>query len=114
MSAGQYNTVCEQGATYSRVLTWRDSSSVLVNLTGYTAEMDVRTSSRDLVVTLTTANGRISLGGSAGTITLTLSATETAALAPGCYLYDLLLTSGGGVVTRLVEGAFEISGRVSV
>jgi hypothetical protein len=61
---------------------------------------------------LTTANGRVSLT-SAGVITLSLTATETAALAAGRYVYDLELVSSGGVVTRLLEGVVTVSPEVT-
>ena len=51
----------------------------------------------------------ISLGGAAGTITLTISATDTAALsAPQNGVYDLELVSGS-TVTRLVQGTFLVT-----
>lgn len=99
-----------QGATFSYVLTWRTGSpSAAVNLTSYTARMQARTSpdASSPVLSLTTGNG-ITLGGSAGTITLSRSAAQTAALPAGRYLYDLELESAGGVVTRLVEGVLTI------
>jgi hypothetical protein len=61
---------------------------------------------------LTTANGRISLT-NAGVITLALTATETAALAAGRYVYDLELVSSGGQVTRLLEGVVTVSPEVT-
>jgi hypothetical protein len=53
-----------------------------VSLVGYTARMQVRSTleSAEALIELTTANGRIALGGSAGTITLTISATDTRSL----------------------------------
>lgn len=108
MSAGSYNMCIRQGETFSRVITWK-SAGVLVNLTGYTAKMQVRRGSGQTVVSeLSTTNGRISLGGSAGTITLTIAATDTDDIAIGTYKYDLLLTSSGGVVTNLLEGEFKV------
>jgi hypothetical protein len=61
---------------------------------------------------LTTANGRISLT-NAGVITLSLTATETAALAAGRYVYDLEMVSSGGQVTRLLEGVVTVSPEVT-
>jgi hypothetical protein len=60
--------------------------------------------SAEALIELTTGNGRIALGGSAGTITLTISATDTAALTAGRGVYDLELVSGSGIVTRLLQG----------
>ena len=109
MSATTYDILIEQGATYSQLVTYKESG-VAVNLTGYTARMQVRSTleSASSVVELTTANGRIALGGSAGTITLTISATDTAALTAGRGVYDLELVSGSGIVTRLLQGVCTI------
>jgi tRNA threonylcarbamoyladenosine modification (KEOPS) complex Pcc1 subunit len=90
---------------YSQVITYKESG-VAINLVGYTARMQVRSTleSAEALIELTTANGRIALGGSAGTITLTISATDTAALTAGRGVYDLELVSGSGIVTRLLQG----------
>ena len=43
MTAGFHHFVIEQGATFSKVLTLKDSSDAVVDLTGYaSAEMDLR------------------------------------------------------------------------
>jgi len=69
-------------------------------------------SASSATIELTTANGRISLT-NAGVITLSLTATETAALAAGRYVYDLEMVSSGGVVTRLLEGVVTVSPEVT-
>lgn len=111
-----YNLEINQGATLALVATWKDSAGTAVNLTGYTARLNVRETyaSASAILTLTTENGGITLGGSAGTITLSASATTTAALtAPFSGVYDLELVSGGGVVTRLLEGVATVSPEVT-
>jgi len=113
MSAGIYNITVEQYATFSLPLLWEDASGNPINLTGYTADLDVKDVQGNLVTTLTTSNGGITLGGSAGTIALSLSATQTSALGPGIYSYDLLLTSGSGIKTRLIEGSFTVQAGVT-
>jgi len=114
MAATTYDILIEQGATFSQVITYKDNG-VAVNLTGYTARMQVRSTleSATTVVELTTANGRIALGGAAGTITLTISATDTAGLTSGRGVYDLELVSGSGIVTRLLQGVATISRNVT-
>lgn len=104
-----------QGSTWSQVLNWKSGSpATAVNTTGFTARMQLRTaySASSATIELTTANGRISLT-NAGVITLSLTATETAALAAGRYVYDLEMVSSGGVVTRLLEGVVTVSPEVT-
>lgn len=116
--AGLYNITCQQGATFQRQITWTDSARDAYNLTGYTARMQVRanTTSNTVITSLSTSagyDGTITLGGTAGTVDLLISATNTAALTAGQYVYDLELVSGGGVVTRLLEGNFKVTAEVT-
>jgi len=114
-SPGRYDMTIYQGASFDTTLTWKvGDPATPVNLTGYTARLQVR-SSTDAATTaleLTTANGGIVLGGAAGTIALAVSATATAALSPGYYVYDLELVNGA-TVTRLVEGRVTVSAEVT-
>jgi len=112
--AGAYDIIIDQGATYSQVITWKDSAGTPVSLVGYTARMQVRgiPSSSDIVIELTTENGRITLGGVAGTVTLTIAASDTAALAAGSMKYDLELVNGI-VVERLLMGTFTVRSEVT-
>jgi hypothetical protein len=108
---GKLNLNCYQGATFDYELTWTAAGSA-VDLTDYTARMQVRPSydSTQVIVSLASGSG-ITLGGTAGTIELFLSAEDTAELdgTPSTqFLYDLELESSSGNVTRLVEGSFFI------
>lgn len=112
--AGTHNFRANQGETFSKVLTWKDSAGTPITLTGYTAKMQVRLiPGTTVIIELSTVNGRIVLGGIAGTITLTIAATDSAALPPGEYRYDLEMTTGGGVVTRLLEGQFTVKAEIT-
>ena len=72
--------------------------------------MDVKYSptSTTSIVTLTSANGKITVGTTDGMFTLALTATETTALTAGNYVYDLEVTAPDGTVTRLLEGGFTV------
>lgn len=116
MSAAQYDLVIEQGATWSQSVQWKTGSpATAVNLSGYTARMQLRSSvsTSAAALSLTTENGRIALTANTGTITLSVSATDTAALTAGRYVYDLELVSGGGQVTRVMEGVVTVSAEVT-
>lgn len=81
-----------------------------INLTGFTAQMQIRANvdSPTVLVSLTTSNGGIVLGGAAGTIALLISATATAAFTWSDAVYSLQITSSGGIVTSLLQGAVTI------
>jgi hypothetical protein len=103
--AGSYDLVLDQGATWQIVCVWKIAGTP-VNLTGFTARMQVRSGfeSTDPILDLTSAGGDIVLGGSAGTIAVTVSAAVSAEIAANKYRYDLELESAAGVVTRLLNG----------
>lgn len=109
MAAGVYNFTIEQGSTLNKVITWKDGYDAAINLTGYTAVAQFRPNiNANPVLTLSSVTGGIVLGGAAGTITLQISATTSAALTPGSGVWGLELTSSGGVVTSLLTGEYII------
>ena len=112
ITPGRYNITAYQGATYDLSLSWSIGGTA-VNLTNYTAAMQVRTSydSTTPVLSLTNGSG-ITLGGTSGTIDISVSATTMGAIVAGQYLYDLELNSGSAV-TRLVQGNFSIEAQVT-
>lgn len=117
-SADNYNTVSE--AT-TDTITLNDinslgytayaSGGVLeynlpVDMTSFTARMQIRPSltSTTTIKELTTVNGGIVLDNSLKTITIFMSATDTAAFTFSTAVYSLELVSSGGIVTQLVTG----------
>jgi phage tail sheath gpL-like len=114
MTAGIYNTTIDQGSVWSVVLVYTDSNNTPVNLTGYTAAMQLRQNynSTTADLTLTTANGGITIVGATGTITINATATQTGLLDPGFYVYDLELTSGSNI-SRLIQGQLTVAEQVT-
>jgi hypothetical protein len=112
INPGTYNITCPQGATWDRTFTVNVGGTAL-NLTGYTAAMQVRESADagTAIISLTNGSG-ITLGGTAGTIAVVISSAQTAGAASGSYSYDLELNSGG-TITRLLEGSFNVTGNVT-
>jgi hypothetical protein len=112
ISPGKYNITAYQGATYDLNLNWKIGGTA-VNLTGYTAAMQVRESynSPTTILSLTSGSG-ITLGGTAGTIAIAVSAATMGSAIPGNYVYDLELTQASQV-TRLLQGSFNISAEVT-
>lgn len=103
ISPSTYNITCPQGATYSTTFTV-SQDGVPLDLTGYTAALQVRDSysAVDAEISLTSGSG-ITLGGTAGTIAVVVSSTVTAGVAANTYVYDLELYSGS-TTTRLLQG----------
>jgi hypothetical protein len=115
MAAGTLDFTIEQGATFNLLLTW-EIDGVPVNITNWTARLQARIDIEETETVLsltTTAGGGITLGGAAGTISLDQTATQTALLPAGEYVYDLELISAVGAVTRLVQGELNISPEVT-
>lgn len=66
------------------------------------------------LMSLTTENGRITLDNTTKTITLTISADDTAAITWKKGIYDLELESSAGIVTALMFGAVTVTKEVTV
>jgi hypothetical protein len=99
--AGFVELTIEQGANYSTTVTVNDSNGSPTNLTNYTAAAQLRksyysTTATEFTVAVTDA--------AAGQITMSITSANTANLAPGRYVYDLLITSPTSVKSRVIEG----------
>jgi len=116
--SAKYNLVCEQATTFNFQFVIQDESNGVVtpwNLTGYTGTMTVRpfVGSNTTTLSLTTANGGVTLEGISGRVVVNISAATTTNLTPSRYSYDLVVSSGG-TVTRILEGRFVVTGGVTV
>ncbi len=111
MSA-KYNLVCEQATTFNFQFQIKNNDTPW-DLTNYTATMTVRpfVGASTTTVVASTTNGRIALQ-SQGRVVVELDATTTGAITAGRYAYDLVLNSGG-VITRILEGKFVVTGAVT-
>ena len=112
MNPGRYNITVYQGTTFTLSPVWK-VDNLPVNLTGYTAKMQVRDISGNLIVELSTSNGKIVITPALGQVAMTLTATQTAALAVGNYNYDLNLTDTASNVYKILEGAFILKASVT-
>lgn len=114
INPGTYNIIAYQGANWDRTFTITQGGTAL-NLTGYTSAMQVREAadSTATLLSLSTGGSGITLGGTAGTVAVVITSTQSAAIPAGSYAYDLEITSSGNEVTRLIQGAFTVSGNVT-
>jgi len=107
--ATKANILIDQGTTFSTVINLTDDAGNPVDLTGYTGDSEIRKH-------YTSSNSQsfsISLGGNNGTVTLSLTAGQTANLTAGRYVYDVEVTSGANVVSRIVEGIVTVTPEVT-
>lgn len=106
-----------QGSTFSQKFQWKTGSPpVPVNLTGYSARMQIREKLRSPtpIITLTTENGGIIITDPEnGIFSLEISAEDTANLNFRSAVYDLEFVYPSGVVRRLIEGSVTLSPEVT-
>ena len=114
MAIIEYDISTEQGSSLSRVVTYSDANSSPINLTGYTARMQVRprASSGYTYLTLTRPSGGLTLGGTTGTITILVDGSVTSAIPAGDYVYDLEVVNGA-YVDKVMGGDFTLSAEVT-
>lgn len=111
MAAAQYDFEIEQGTTVIKPFIWKDSTGAPVNLTGFTARMQVRATigAVEPLVSATTENSKLQIIPEEGKVILVLSAEETAAFQWKRGRYDLELVQDNGTVFRLLKGVISIS-----
>ena len=105
--AANEDIVIEQGATFEKVFTIEST-----NLSSYAARAQGRTShaSGTIAITFTAV---IAYSSPNSTITLSLTATQTAALtAPSCGVFDVEAFVGATVI-REVEGSYTVTPEVT-
>jgi len=129
MAAGRYTFTVEQGSTTDFEVQYTDSSSNPVDLSGYTARMQLRPKlgSNTLYLALSSSlspdGTGLNLSGSrqatgypkplsSGSIGVYISATSSSNLSFSEAVYDLEIASGSSAtvhVTRILEGKIRLS-----
>lgn len=109
-----YNTTIDQGADWYLTITYENPNGTAINITNYTAALQIRSLPSDptTVLSLSTGSG-ITITGATGTVAVHATAGQTGAIDEGNYYYDLEITAPTGVVTRLVQGQVVVSAEVT-
>ncbi len=114
---GIYNLCINQGATFKRTFIWTvgtcccgtvGSAPGPVDLTGYTAMMQIRAYVNPTAPLYYDATPVLTLGTTDGSITLDIPAADTETFTWWNGFYDLLLTDSSGNVTRLLQGTVTV------
>ena len=106
MSAGKHNIIIDQGATFELTVTISSGGSAL-NLSSYEGRSSIRVTPEATAVidTFTVAK----TNASNGVLKMSLTPTETNAIAAGRYVYDLeIFTGSDAIVNRIIEGYVEV------
>ena len=115
--AAVYNTTIDQGADWYINFTYQQPAGTPVNITGYSAALQIRTSplAKTTVLSLTSLiAGGITITGATGLLACRATAAQTTLIAPGRYVYDIEITAPStGVVTRICEGTINVSPQVT-
>jgi hypothetical protein len=104
------NIFIDQGSDYSNIVTVTASNGQPLNLTGFTVASQMRKSYSSSVAYNFTAS---ILSASLGRVRLQLTSTQSEAIPPGRYLYDVEVTSSSGSKTRVVEGIATITPQIT-
>ena len=117
MAVAKHNFTIEQGSVFSHIIIYRDANSNPVNLTGYTAILQIRKTKEAsfIIQELSTTNGYLTLGGNNGTIILNIPSDITHALNFEWGFYDLELYPSGDTTRaiRLLEGKINLNKQVT-
>jgi hypothetical protein len=110
MIARVVNLVIPQGADYTNLFLLEDSNNSPINMSGYSGICHIKKHP--------TSRTKVGLGVSfpappVGQVRISLGSTITSTMKPGKYVYDLLLTDGNNVKTRVVEGIVTVTAGVS-
>ena len=114
MTAAKYDITIEKGTTFIQEFVYKDSNSQIIDLTGYTARMQVRQSepSSTTIFNLTDVDG-ITIAPLEGKLSVRIEAADTASISAITAVYDLEIEATDGTVTRLVEGKVAIKQEVT-
>jgi Flp pilus assembly protein TadG len=104
------NIFIDQGSDYSNIVTVTASNGQPLNLTGFTVASQMRKSYSSSTAYAFTAS---ILSTTLGQVRLQLTSTQSEAIPPGRYLYDVEVTSSTGSKTRVVEGIATITPQIT-
>lgn len=108
-----------QGADWDVAIRYSEAGNPVDFSSGFTARMQVRTDyDKSIILELNTTDGSIALGNGLASDTtpnviLHFRSSVTSAMTQYSGIYDLEVTSSGGVVYKFVKGAFSIDREVT-
>lgn len=104
------NLFVDQGANYSNIITVGSTSGAALDLTNYTVSSQMRKSYTSSTYYNFTASIYDAVNGK---VRLQLNATQSGAITPGRYLYDVEITDQSGSKTRVIEGIVTVTPEIT-
>lgn len=101
----------DQGTTFETSLDLTNDDGTPINVASYVFVSQIRKSyyssnaTANLTVTITDAAN--------GNVKLSMTSANTANVKAGRYVYDVKMTSGSGVTTRVIEGIITVTPQVT-
>jgi len=111
MAVESVNIQIEKGTDFSQNFVMKNPDQSIINLTGYTGISKVRKYPESTGYFRSFAVG---IASTTGTITLSMGTTVTSELEVGRNYYDIVVTSGSSVVSKVFEGSVMVNATVSV
>lgn len=118
----KYPRICKQGKTYKDIFGYKGSNEEYLDLSDYTARIEIRSQApsststagdEDVLITLTTENGMITIDG--GIVTMEIDAETTATFPVGPYLWELELVRSDGYIPYLMEpSSFKVTQEITL
>jgi len=110
MTVPSVNITIEKGTYFENTFTINNSDGTPLNLTGYSAVAKIKKypsspTSHPFSITITANTGKIQVS---------MGHTTTASLSEGRNYYDIVITSGGGTKSRVIEGMALVTPSISV
>ena len=121
MAAPVYNTTVERGSTFQLTVTYKDASSAVVNLTGWTFRMQVRQApTSDVILTSEGGSPTIAIdetNKATGVLVFSVTPANTTAISPSTLTtayYDIeIQKTSTGEVRRILQGKLSISPEIT-
>lgn len=112
MLAAVTNLVVYQGSDFQNTFFVTDDNGAQFDLTDYTGECKIKKHYSSSGFTSMQVN--INPPENSGSVTLSLTNAVTAAMTPGKYVYDVVLTSSFGIKSRVLEGILTVVEGVTI
>jgi hypothetical protein len=99
------NLTYTRGGTLTQAFVWKNPNGTPIDLTGASASMTVWRSANEaeVLATLSTETGGVTLGGTAGTVSVSVPSTTTARWS-GTVYYRIMITRAGGNTEPFAQG----------